>query len=151
MSGRAQIRSRLPGAALAACGAYQIALGAYFVLFRPSLLPEDLRFLGTSETAIEAAAPAVETWLDWVFIVMGGQMAGVGTLLLLLAGSYPRRTTARSFEVPLLALSAGATAVLMSAVNFAIGSDFRGALLAPVALWAIALFCVLRSPAHEGD
>jgi hypothetical protein len=139
------IKARVARAALAACGAYQIALGAYFMALRPSFLPEDLRFVGGSAAEIDAAAPGLAAWLQWVFAVMGGQMAGVGLLALaVVVASGPRRA-ARPVELVLLGLAAVSTAGLMSAVNFAIGSDFRWLLVLPVALWALALFCQLRS------
>ena len=78
--------------------------------------------------------------VQWVFTVLGGQMAGTGLLLLIVA----RRATAARWELPLLALAALATSGLMSGVNFAIGSDFRFLLLLPVALWGMALLLLAR-------
>ena len=73
---------------------------------------------------------------------------GVGILVLLAATRDRHGAAAVVSEVPLLVLAAGTTVVLMSSVNFAIGSDFRWALILPVALWALALFCYWRSPAQ---
>lgn len=109
---------------LALCGAYQVALGAYFILLRPSFLPEDLRFIHSSAAAVRAAAPGLDTWLQWVFMVMGGQMVGVG-MLVLLAVTDRRGLIASVGKLALLGLAAASTTLLMGAVNFAVGSDFR--------------------------
>lgn len=132
---------------LALVGTYQVALGAYFILLRPSFLPEDLRFIDSSAAAVQAAAPGLETWLQWAFVVMGGQMVGVGALVLL-AVADRRGPMASVGGIAFLGLAAASTVLLMSAVNFAIGSDFRWALLLPVALWAIALLCFVRKSAN---
>lgn len=124
---------------LAACGTYQVALGLYFIVWRPSLLPEDLRFIGGSAATIRAAAPGMESWLQWVFAVMGGQMIGVGVLTLLAAARERKGPPLSPADTLFLAAAGLSTALLMSGVNFAIGSDFRWALLAPVALWAAML------------
>jgi len=125
---------------LAACGAYQVVLGFYFILWRPSLLPEDLRFIGGSAATVRAAAPGMESWLQWVFLVMGGQMIGVGVLTLLAAARESKGHPGSPADILFLAAAAASTALLMSAANFAIGSDFRWVLLAPVALWIVTLF-----------
>jgi hypothetical protein len=74
-------------AMLVESGIYQVGLGVYFVFARPSLLPEDARFMRASRADLLNAAPALESWLHWVFVVLGGQMAGAGILLVLLAQS----------------------------------------------------------------
>jgi hypothetical protein len=137
---RRAARRKMALGLLTACGVYQIALGLYFILWRPSFLPEDLRFMGSSAAAIRAAAPGMEAWLQWVFAVMGGQMMGVGVLTFLAARRERHGMPASPSETLFLASAAAATVVLMSGVNFAIGSDFRWLLLAPVALWMLALF-----------
>lgn len=139
MSDRRFLLRTIGVGAVVACGAYQVALGLYFVFWRPSLLPEDLRFMGGSAAALRAAAPDVEAWLQWVFAVMGGQMIGVGVLALLAAKRVRQDGGASVAEMLLLILAAAATAALMSVVNFAIGSDFRWALVVPVLLWIFAL------------
>lgn len=95
--------------------------------------------MGGSAAALRAAAPDVEAWLQWVFAVMGGQMIGVGVLALLAAKRVRQDGGASVAEMLLLILAAAATAALMSVVNFAIGSDFRWALVVPVLLWIFAL------------
>jgi hypothetical protein len=134
---------------LTGCGLYQIGLGFYFILWRPSFLPEDLRFMGSSAAAIRAAAPGSEACLQWVFAVMGGQMIGVGMLAFLAARRQKHGMGASHSETFFLASAAVSTAVLMSGVNFAIGSDLRWLLLAPVALWILALFFQSGGRSHE--
>ncbi len=56
---------------LALFGAALIAMGGFFLLLRPALLPEDLRFIGQSASQIDAAIPGLRSWLFHVFRVMG--------------------------------------------------------------------------------
>jgi hypothetical protein len=132
---------------VAAWGLYQAALGAYFIFLRPPLLPEDLRFVAFTRVSA-AELDRLTGWLRLVFTVMGGQMAGVGVLAVLLASRLGRSPANRADLVGLAA--AGAVSVgLMSAVNFLLASDFRFALLLPVVLWALALATLVwdrRSP-----
>ena len=46
IANRASTVRRWAGSGFIALGAYQIGLGIYFAVFRPSLLPEDARFIG---------------------------------------------------------------------------------------------------------
>ncbi len=64
-----------------ACGIWLIGLGGYFMFLRPPLLPEDLRYLGSSATEVEMLSPHLASWLRNVFTVMGGFMAGCGVLM----------------------------------------------------------------------
>ena len=127
------------GKVFAVCGLWLVALGAYFVFLRPPMLPDDLRYIGSSLDAMRAAAPGFERWLEHVFDVMGGFMVAAGAMTVLAAW----RLRARSERVSLAALSlAGAAGVaLMSATNFALGSDFRWLLLLPALLWVVGLAC----------
>lgn len=141
------LRLRLSGKVFAAGGLWMALLGVYFVLLRPALLPEDLRFIGTSIEALRAAAPGLERWLGHVFNVMGGFMVAAGTMTMLVAWRFlAERTTGT-----LVALTvAGASGVaLMSATNFMLRSDFRWLLLAPVLLWIAGLVCYLRESAAK--
>ena len=129
---------RLAAALLGVWGLYQLIAGLYFIFFRPSLLPEDLRAAATTLEGVQAAAPRLEAWLDWVFAVLGGQMAAAGVLLLGAAVSvYGGR---RPDKIGMVAyVAAGLLSVtLMSGVNFALGSDFRWFLVIPVMLWMAA-------------
>ena len=129
---------RLAAALLGVWGLYQIIAGLYFIFIRPSLLPEDLRAAATTLEGIYAAAPRLEAWLDWVFVVLGGQMAASGALLLGAAVSVYRGR--RRDRIGMVAyVAAGLMSVtLMSGVNFALGSDFRWFLVLPVILWMAA-------------
>lgn len=120
-----------------ACGVWLIGLGAYFIFVRPPLLPEDLRYASANAVVLQAAAPRITEWLDLVFTVMGGFMAGTGVLVLYLALQVvPQRPKG---SVAVLAVGGALTVGLMSAVNFALYSDFRWVLLAPPVLWAVAV------------
>ena len=44
-----------------ACGIWLIGLGLYFMLLRPPLLPEDLRYMGTSAGEIQSPMPGAGT------------------------------------------------------------------------------------------
>lgn len=126
---------RFPTWLLAACGCWLLALGLYFIALRPSLLPEDLRFIGTTADQIQEHAPGLARWLKRVFIVMGGFMAGAGVLTLFIAlNAMPSRLKGTS---PTLALSGLLTVGLMSVSNFALDSDFRWLLLIPAVAWLV--------------
>ena len=120
-----------------ACGVWLVALGVYFIILRPPLLPEDSRFIGTTLEQLRIAAPGLENWLQKVFIVMGGFMSGAGVLTVLVAtvvvpGNFKGTAWA-------LTLSGALTVVLMSAINFALLSDFRWLLLVPALAWISGL------------
>jgi hypothetical protein len=53
-------------------GGILVAIGGYFVLLRPALLPEDLRYIGLTRSQLETVAPQLGIWLKQVFRVMGG-------------------------------------------------------------------------------
>lgn len=126
---------------MCSCGAWLLGLGAFFVFLRPPLLPEDLRYIGVTLEALRAAAPALEGWLAKVFVVMGGFMAGAGALTVYVALS--QRKTGRFGTVSVLAFTGLVTVGLMSAVNFALGSDYRWLLVAPMLAWTIGTWlCV---------
>jgi hypothetical protein len=44
---------------LASCGLWLVALGVYFIFLRPPLLPEDIRFIGSSRAEVQAALPGL--------------------------------------------------------------------------------------------
>jgi hypothetical protein len=121
------------------CGLYQVIVGIYFIALRPALLPEDIRYLATGVASLHASLPKLESWLRLVFIVLGGQMAAVGVLLI---GSSLRTLHAKVGSRPELVLL-GAAGVLsvgtMAGVNFVLGSDFRWVLIAPALAWAVGL------------
>jgi hypothetical protein len=124
---------------LAGCGVFQIGMGLYFVRLRPTVLPEDERFIGLSLDALSKMAPPLPLWLDRVFVVLGGHIAATGLLIVLTAILlWGRRGNLRTALA--LVIAAGLASVgLMSVVNFAIHSDFRWLLLLPALAWAIAV------------
>lgn len=120
-----------------ACGVWLVGLGLYFVVLRPPLLPEDVRFLGATLAQIRAAVPGLEGWLERVFTVMGGFMAGAGVLTVFIATrAMPQRLKGASWA---LASSGALTVALMSATNFALDSDFKWLLLLPALVWLSGL------------
>ena len=124
---------------IGACAAYELVLGAYFVAFRPPLLPEDLRFLGTTAERLVAVLPRLERWLDLVFAVLGGQMAALGVLVAGFAARLAQTRAMDGYELVLLALAGLMSVTVMSAVNFALGSDFRWLLVFPVLAWSMGV------------
>ena len=122
---------------LMACGVWLVGLGLYFIFLRPPLLPEDPRFMGTTLEQLRLAVPGLEAWLNKVFTVMGGFMAGAGALTAFVAiVAMPVRSKGTSWA---LAISGALTVALMSATNFALQSDFRWLLLLPALLWFAGL------------
>jgi hypothetical protein len=122
---------------VAACGIWQVGLGVYFMVMRPALLPEDVRYIGLDAVALQTVLPRLAPWLGKVFIVMGGFMAGSGVLCTYLAWQVmPLRL---SGTAPTLLLIGVLTIGLMSVVNFMLNSDFRWPLLVPAAAWIAAL------------
>lgn len=129
---------------LAGCGIWLVALGLYFAVFRPPLLPEDSRFMGTTLAQIRADLPGLESWLNRVFIVMGGFMAGAGVLTVFVATTaMPLRLNSTSWA---MALSGALTVGLMSASNFAFHSDFRWVLLVPALVWLMGIAVHVARP-----
>ena len=122
---------------LIACGVWLVGLGIYFVAFRPPVLLEDSRFMGTTPAQIQAAVPGLESWLKHVFIVAGGFMAGAGALTVFVAVvAMPLRLKGTLWAITLSGLL---TVALMSATNFALHSDFRWLLLGPALVWLAGL------------
>lgn len=68
-------------------GAILVGIGGYFLVARPALLAEDLRYLHRSEGVIETSIPRLRKWLHLVFTVLGGYMIGTGVLPMYLAVS----------------------------------------------------------------
>ena len=138
---------RISGKVFLACGLWLVALGIYFVLLRPALLPEDLRYVGIPSESLRAAAPGLERWLGHVFDVLGGFMIASGALTALVAWQFKGLRSVGPFLFLLVAGVAGVG--MMSVTNFLLLSDFRWLLLAPCALWAFGLACYLRELAAQ--
>lgn len=118
-------------------GVALIAMGGFFVLQRPALLPEDLRFIGQTAAQMDAAVPGLQSWLVHVFRVMGGYITAAGILTITLAVTSFRRHQWGSAAGVFLA---GAASIgWMVIVNFSIDSDYKWLLLIIFALWVLSL------------
>lgn len=126
-----------------ACGVWLVRLGLYFIFLRPPLLPEDPRYMGATLEQTQQALPGLAAWLGKVFTVMGGFIAAAG-ILTLLAARRSFEGAGRGFAWA-MGLASVAGAGLMSAVNFALGSDFRWLLLVPALAWLLAMVALARS------
>lgn len=114
-----------------------IGTGSYFILLRPPLLPEDIRYMALPAAQLDILRPRLELWLTHVFRVMGGYALATGVLTVTLAATAFR---AHQKSAAIGALIAGAASIgWMAAVNFMIDSDFKWALLAIALLWACSL------------
>jgi steroid 5-alpha reductase family enzyme len=122
---------------LATAGAALVVMGLYFILVRPPLLPEDVRYMALPATQFDLIKPRLEPWLAHVFQVMGGYMLATGVLTITLAATSFR---AHHRGAALGVLVGGAASIgWMAAVNFVINSDFKWLLLAMAVLWASSL------------
>ncbi len=107
------------------------------MFLRPSLLTEDLRYMGTSAGEIQSAVPGLTRWVHRVFTVMGGFMTGAGVLTILAAMNASAVREKWTWIV--LALAGLFTVGTMSLTNFQLDSDFKWLLLIPSLLWIIGL------------
>ncbi len=122
---------------LALGGVILMGLGLYFVFVRPPLLPEDLRYMGTSLAGIQATVPGLLVWLRRVFWVIGGYMFATGLLIVYVAVTAFR---ARAPGAPVVVAAAGLSSIgWMAIVNFVIASDFKWLILTFVMPWVVAL------------
>ena len=122
---------------LASAGVALTGMGLYFILLRPPLLPEDVRFMDLSAVQFDAVRPHLEAWLTQVFRVMGEHVLATGVLTITLAGTSFRQ---QHWGAALGVATGGAASIgLMAAVNFAIDSDFKWVLLAMALLWSCSL------------
>ena len=103
---------------LALGGMILMALGLYFVFLRPPLLPEDPRYMGSSQSAIQTALPGLSLWLRRVFWVMGGYMFATGLLTAYIALTAFRARAGGAVGV--VALAGSASIGWMAVVNFII-------------------------------
>jgi hypothetical protein len=125
---------------LAAFGAALVGMGFYFMVLRPTFLPEDQRYMGVTLAQIDAAVPQLALWLNRVFPVLGGYVLASGALTITLAATGFRTY---QWAAGIGALIAGAVSIgWMVVINFAIDSDFKWVLLAIALLWisSIGLF-----------
>ena len=130
---------------LALSGAGLVLVGAYFLLLRPPLLPEDIRYIRLSDNQLAILRPALELWLSQVFRVMGGYIMATGVLTVALAATAYCGHSRIAFVG---AVVGGAASIgLMTVVNFAIASDFRWLLFAMALVWpsSLVMFSVEES------
>ena len=122
---------------LATAGATLVIAGLYFILVRPPLLQEDLRYMALPAAQFDAVKPQLESWLAHVFQVMGGYVLATGVLTVTLAATSFRD---HHWGAAVGALIAGAASIgWMAVVNFVINSDFKWVLLGMALLWASSL------------
>ena len=123
---------------LSLTGAALVAMGVYFILLRPPLLPEDARYIGLSFERVASVAPRLQSWLTQVFRVLGGYILASGVLTITLATSPSFRR--HRWGAGVASLIAGMASIgLMTIVNFQIDSDFKWMLLGIVLIWASSL------------
>jgi hypothetical protein len=79
-SGRAAVsKDRVVAWLLGVLGVLTLGTGLDFLLIRPAMLPEDLRFTGVNPAEVPAR---MLEWLGIVFRTWGGFMAGFGVVLI---------------------------------------------------------------------
>ncbi len=110
-----------------------VGIGVFFVAFRPSVLPEDRRYMAAPEQALDAVLPGLGRWLEKVFWVMGGYMVATGILTIHLALADVRDGSTSAWVVA--AAAGGASIGLMAVVNLILRSDFRWPLLGSASVW----------------
>lgn len=122
---------------LVVSGVLLIGVGFYFLFLRPSLLPEDIRYMNLTPAELQSMGSRLGAWLTHVFRVMGGFITATGVLAITLA------TTSFRQHHPIAAVGAmlgGAASIgWMAAVNFMINSDFKWVLLGMAFLWTCSL------------
>jgi hypothetical protein len=134
---------------LAMAGIALLGIGLYFVFLRPPLLPEDLRYMRLTVGQTQAFEPGLTAWLTQVFRVLGGYIIATGVLAISLAATSFR---AHHWGAAVGIFLGGAASIgWMTAVNFAIASDFKWVLLAIGLVWAcsLVLFCVEKNSAAQ--
>ncbi|MVT27053.1 hypothetical protein GNZ21_11925 [Nesterenkonia alkaliphila] len=72
-------KDRLSGVVTIVLSVFTLGTGLYFMVLRPPLLPEDIRFSGIDTSTLP---PAFLDWLGVVFPTWGGFITGFGIVLL---------------------------------------------------------------------
>ena len=122
---------------LALAGFLLMAMGVYFIFLRPSLLPEDLRYMNITFPTLEDKIPNLQPWLQKVFWVLGGYIFTTGLLIIFISQSAFKKRVNGVFVIVTIA---GISSIgLMTVVNFLIHSDFKWVLLLFTMPWAISL------------
>ena len=123
--------------ALALAGVILVGIGLYFIFLRPSLLPEDLRYMGSMLENVKQNMPRLSNWLQKVFWVMGGYIFTTGLMTIFIAVTSFRSRLPGAFGI--VAITGISSIGLMTVVNFIIKSDFKWVLLIFTLPWLIAL------------
>ncbi len=112
-------------------------MGIYFIFFRPPLLPEDLKYIDLSLSAIQNNIPGLLVWLQKVFWVMGCYIFTTGLLTIYVAQTSFRTRKQGAF---IIVSFGGITSIgSMTIVNFILQSDFKWVLLAFTIPWIVSL------------
>ena len=122
---------------LVIAGLALVGTGLYFIIIRPPLLPEDYRYMALNAAQLDPVRPRLEPWLAQVFEVMGGYILATGVLTITIAATSFRQ---HDRVAALGVLIGGAASIgLVAAVNFAIDSNFKWALLVIALVWTCSL------------
>lgn len=124
-------------------GVILIGIGGFFMLVRPPLLPEDLRYLDRTAVEVATAVPRLGRWLRWVFTVLGGYAVATGILTLYLAATSVRDGNLATVVV--LAVAGASSIGVMAVVNLMLHSAFRWLLSAAAAVWIAATLVAVVS------
>ena len=122
---------------LTLAGLALLGTGLYFVLLRPSLLPEDVRYLNLPTAQLDIVRLQLGAWPTQVVRVMGGYVFGTGILTITLAVTSFR---AHHWSAAIGAALGGASSIgTMAIINFKLDSDFKWVILFMALLWACSL------------
>lgn len=83
---------------LALSGVILRGISFYFIFLRPSLLPEDVRYMEANSIEIQAVAPGLARWLQKVYWVTCGYIFSSGLLTLYIAFSSFKAKTRAHFR-----------------------------------------------------
>ncbi len=122
---------------LAFGGFILVVMGIYFVFMRPSVLPEDFKYMKTNMLIVNSTIPNLPLWLEKVFWVMGGFIISSGLLIIFIAFSSFRARTSGAFSI--VAISGISSIGFMAVVNFILDSNFKWLLFAFTFPWIISL------------
>lgn len=132
---------------LTGSGILLIGMGIYFVLLRPPLLPEDIRFMNLTPAEVQSIGGRLGSWLAHVFRVMGGYIAATGVLAIALAATSFLEH--HPFAAAGAMIGGAASIGWMAAVNFMIDSDFKWVLLGFALVWAVSLVAFVWEAARS--
>ncbi len=115
-------------ATLLAIGGFTLmAIGSYFIFFRPALLPEDYKYIEATSLVLQKNIPLLSNWLQKVFWVMGCYIFSTGLLTIFISRtSFRKRIKGVVYIVAITGISSIAS---MTVINFMLASDFRWILL----------------------